>query len=358
MRKDACQQGAISIPGAWHKGADRKTMTTPDSIGSPGARTRTFPDDRRHSAGNVYTNVRRRRSERAPLKPMAEGRAYAVAHGVGASALLVAGTIWTLKQQKPKYVKPGELLQLPASLVVAPPPVTEQVFSVSSVLRRYTKDTVRANRIAQALITEGGKRNLDPALLIGVLLTENAKLDPQARSNVSARGLMQVMPFHAGKWKAVPVARSRRHRVEYLLRHEHPRGPREAVAEHAARAASLQRLRARDEHAPLPHVLGQSHAVRGQGRVADAGGSFPDVAARIGFRARFMTQLGRDFSRRSAVSEGFSPTCSLGRSRRATTSGRVAPSLRATGEKLPETSVGPWLELSAQRQLARASLAS
>jgi soluble lytic murein transglycosylase-like protein len=31
-------------------------------------------------------------------------------------------------------------------------------------------------------------------------LTENPGLDPKAKSFVGARGLMQVMPFHAGKW--------------------------------------------------------------------------------------------------------------------------------------------------------------
>ncbi|HEX6575470.1 MAG TPA: lytic transglycosylase domain-containing protein [Gemmatimonadaceae bacterium] len=161
------------------------------------------PGDRRRSAGSVYTNVRRRAKEKPPLKRW-QKIVMAAAHGVGATGLLVAGVVWTLNHQKPKYVKPGELLQLPASFVVAPPPVSEQVFRVSSVLRKYTKDTVRANRIATALIREGGKRNLDPALLVGLLITENAKLDPGASSNVNARGLMQVMPFHAGKWKQCP----------------------------------------------------------------------------------------------------------------------------------------------------------
>jgi soluble lytic murein transglycosylase-like protein len=161
------------------------------------------PDDRRKSAGNVYTNVRRRSVERAPAKPW-QRALKAAAHGIAASLLLVAGTYWTLQQQKPKYVKPGDLLQLPPSLVAAAPPLSEQVFRVSSVLRRYTKDTTRANTIAQALVSEGAKKNLSPSLLIGLLLTENAKLDPKARSNVSARGLMQVMPFHAGKWKGCP----------------------------------------------------------------------------------------------------------------------------------------------------------
>ena len=186
------------------QGAEHGIMTTPDSADRQEMEDGlAAPDDRRRSAGSVYTNVRRRAHERPPLKHW-QKVVRATAQGIGASALLVAGVVWTLNHQNPKYVKPGQLLQLPASFVVAPPPVSEQVFRVSSVLRKYTKDTVRANRIATALIREGGKRDLDPALLVGVLLTENAKLDPQARSNVSARGLMQVMPFHAGKWKQCP----------------------------------------------------------------------------------------------------------------------------------------------------------
>lgn len=159
------------------------------------------PDDRRQSSGNVYTNVRRRAIERPPVSRWRR-IARDVAQGLVASVLLVAGTIWTLNQQKPKFVKPGGLLHLPAAIVAAKPvPLTEQVFRVSHVLRRYTKDTLRANRIAGALVREGERKNLDPALLIGLLIAENAKLDPYARSNVSARGIMQVMPFHAGKWK-------------------------------------------------------------------------------------------------------------------------------------------------------------
>lgn len=179
-------------------------MTTPGSDDRLETETSfEAPDDRRRSAGNIFTNVHRRSDERRPLKRWQKA-VRGVAQGIGASALLAAGVVWTLNHQNPKFVKPGNLLQLPASFVLAPPPVSEQVFRVSSVLRRYTKDTARANQIAVALVREGGKRSLDPALLVGVLLTENARLDPQARSNVSARGLMQVMPFHAGKWKACP----------------------------------------------------------------------------------------------------------------------------------------------------------
>ncbi len=159
--------------------------------------------DRRRSGGNIYTRVRRRRAELPPLTPFQRNLRLA-GKGIAAAVFLAAGVIWTVNQQQLTFTKPGELFQLPAAMVVAPPPVSEQVFRVSSVIRRYTKDTVHANKIATALIREGGKRNLDPALLIGLLIAENAKFDVNARSNVSARGLMQVMPFHVGKWSQCP----------------------------------------------------------------------------------------------------------------------------------------------------------
>jgi hypothetical protein len=71
---------------------------------------------------------------------------------------------------------------------------------VAGILRRYNSDRNVVNRISTALVREGRKRNIGTQLLVGVLLTENPWLDPRARSSVGARGLMQVMPFHAGKW--------------------------------------------------------------------------------------------------------------------------------------------------------------
>ena len=77
-------------------------------------------------------------------------------------------------------------------------PNTEEA-RVATVLGKYTSDASRANRIAGALVKEGRRRNIGSSLLVGVLLTENPDLNPRARSSVGARGLMQVMPFHAGK---------------------------------------------------------------------------------------------------------------------------------------------------------------
>ena len=71
---------------------------------------------------------------------------------------------------------------------------------VADALSGRTKNRMLVNRIAAAIVKEGRKRNIGSSLLVGVILTENPWLDPRATSSVGARGLMQVMPFHAGKW--------------------------------------------------------------------------------------------------------------------------------------------------------------
>jgi len=71
---------------------------------------------------------------------------------------------------------------------------------IALLLRKRTPDAGRANRVAAALVREGRRANIGGTLLVGVLLTENPDLEPRATSSVGARGLMQVMPFHAGNW--------------------------------------------------------------------------------------------------------------------------------------------------------------
>ncbi|MGK2935498.1 MAG: transglycosylase SLT domain-containing protein [Gemmatimonadaceae bacterium] len=118
---------------------------------------------------------------------------------LGAVALLTAGTVFAISRQPLHFAKPGGLLSLPVA-VVQPNSQAEEIYRVSRVLRLHTKDTLLADRIARAFVIEGGKKDIDPALLIGVLLTEDATLDVHARSSVGARGLMQIMPFHSGKY--------------------------------------------------------------------------------------------------------------------------------------------------------------
>src|SRR5712671_5818539 len=174
-------------------------------------------DQRQSGAGDPFTNVAVRRPPPPPA-PRWKRILTASLHGVGAAVLLAAGTVWTLRQTHPQFVKPGELLHLPAAVVTAQAPgivsftpptdaaAQLEIQKVAYSLRKYTNDTVLARRIASAIVVQGGKKNIGPALLVGVVLTEDAKLDPNARSFVGARGLMQVMPFHAGKWKGCSSA--------------------------------------------------------------------------------------------------------------------------------------------------------
>lgn len=68
---------------------------------------------------------------------------------------------------------------------------------LAQILRR-TADPEIANRVARAIVKEARQLQLSPSLLAGVLLTENARLEPESVSHRGAIGLMQVMRFHAG----------------------------------------------------------------------------------------------------------------------------------------------------------------
>ncbi len=68
---------------------------------------------------------------------------------------------------------------------------------LAQILRRSAEPEV-ANRVARAIVKESRQLQLPPSLLTGVLLTENARLEPESVSHRGAIGLMQVMRFHAG----------------------------------------------------------------------------------------------------------------------------------------------------------------
>jgi len=122
-----------------------------------------------------------------------------VSHFIAAGALLAAGVVFTAQQKAPVLRQPAAGITLAGAIIEAPS-FSREASRISTVLLHYTSDRTAADRIAGAIVDEGNRRNLDPALLVGVLLTEDATLDTTARSFVGARGLMQVMPGHAGKW--------------------------------------------------------------------------------------------------------------------------------------------------------------
>lgn len=102
-------------------------------------------------------------------------------------------------------------LRLPGAIVLAKRPTVGEILDLilasereedrlAAVLSTRTTDSDRVKRIAAALVREGKRANISSTLLVGVLLTENPDLEPRATSPVGARGLMQVMPVHAGQW--------------------------------------------------------------------------------------------------------------------------------------------------------------
>jgi len=161
----------------------------------------------------MSSNYERRTSQQAaPPRPKAS-RWGTVPQMVFASALMLAGVVWAGTRAGTVYARPGELLALPAT-VVKPTLTPEELLigdatpdlsapvtrRIALVLRKFAKDDRVADRAATALVREAAKKNIDPVLLVGLMITENSAIDPLARSNVGATGLMQVMPFHAGEW--------------------------------------------------------------------------------------------------------------------------------------------------------------
>jgi hypothetical protein len=62
------------------------------------------------------------------------------------------------------------------------------------LLRTGRIDSTRADSIATYAVREAYKKHLPPALVFGVLLTENSTFKSHAKSNVGAVGLMQIYP--------------------------------------------------------------------------------------------------------------------------------------------------------------------
>ena len=78
----------------------------------------------------------------------------------------------------------------------------QEVAPIEAVLRSYRDDPELTREIAVALVREAHRANLEPRVLLSVLLVENPMLETRARSFMGAVGLMQVMPLHRGNWRA------------------------------------------------------------------------------------------------------------------------------------------------------------
>lgn len=64
----------------------------------------------------------------------------------------------------------------------------------ADLMRTGRLTVARATRIAETAVTRAYRERIPPALILGVMLTENDAFKPRARSRVGAVGLMQIMP--------------------------------------------------------------------------------------------------------------------------------------------------------------------
>jgi hypothetical protein len=135
--------------------------------------------------------------------------------------MLLAAIGFTVSQMRPIYAGRapvvGEVLQRaappeqPPEVPPLPPvagPLADSVAAIESSpefaeqQRRFASDLVRTGRMSQGradsiahyVVREAFLRGIHPAVIFGVMLTENAQFVSRAKSNVGAVGLMQVYP--------------------------------------------------------------------------------------------------------------------------------------------------------------------
>ncbi len=81
-----------------------------------------------------------------------------------------------------------------AQLMASPKFQAEKRNFYEDVMRLKQVDSARADSIAQFAVREAYVRGISPAIIFGVMLTENSRFISNAKSNVGAVGLMQVYP--------------------------------------------------------------------------------------------------------------------------------------------------------------------
>jgi len=73
---------------------------------------------------------------------------------------------------------------------------------IADYLIDHGASPTRAAEVAEHIVTQSKKYNVDPALITAIVTVENPKLRTDARSSAGARGVMQVMPFWGPKFRA------------------------------------------------------------------------------------------------------------------------------------------------------------
>ncbi|MBW8768523.1 MAG: transglycosylase SLT domain-containing protein [Gemmatimonadetes bacterium] len=170
-------------------------------IGTPERRT---GSDRRASGGDEGRG-RRERKQTSAL-------AY-VLRSLAAVVVLLFIIIFAVRHTRPVYASSGTVVEqlrkrapvaaaviapvessTVARLMASPKYQDEKRNFFEDLMRTGQLDSARADSIAQYAVREAYTRGISPAIVFGVMLTENARFVSKAMSNVGAVGLMQVYP--------------------------------------------------------------------------------------------------------------------------------------------------------------------
>jgi hypothetical protein len=172
-------------------------------------------------AGGGSADERRTRSDRREGS-VQEGRRGArrttsaltyVLRSLGAVIVLLGVILYAVRVTRPVYatrgtlgeelrkhapevadaIAPGDSTALD-QFVATPKFQDEKRNFFEDVMRLKQVDSARADSIAHFAVREAYRRGISPAIIFGVMLTENSRFISNATSNVGAVGLMQVYP--------------------------------------------------------------------------------------------------------------------------------------------------------------------
>jgi soluble lytic murein transglycosylase-like protein len=150
-----------------------------------------------------------------PVRPEASIRIARLARQLAFAAVAAATIVATASQVHPVFLGRASVaesvlsasyldssatarapwLTLPEPLAMRHPQFKRDVAAFAADLRGTGQlDDARADSIARVAVREAYHRRIPPALVLGVMLTENDQFKRSARSKVGALGLMQIMP--------------------------------------------------------------------------------------------------------------------------------------------------------------------
>ena len=164
------------------------------------------PDDRRHAD-------RRARSTGGRRAPGRTSTLEYVVRSLVLVAVLVLVIVFTVRHTKAVYASRGTVAaelrkrapQAAAVLIDNDSSMLDRMMAsekfqdekrnfYEDLMRTKQLDSARADSIATYAVREAYVRGISPAIIFGVMLTENARFISGALSNVGAVGLMQVYP--------------------------------------------------------------------------------------------------------------------------------------------------------------------